>query len=131
MMSNPSLARWTSARRLRFDFGCGFSLRLGRLGRTHHGAATEAQHRESGCSVEKKERSEQGRLGFMGYLQAGFRQGLMFGVLGGCRPPDTSGATPPAQGASINLATGRHYVLGNREIGGRTFTGSGETGARW
>jgi hypothetical protein len=44
--------------------------------------------------------------------------------LDGVVQADISGATPPALGAGIELATGRHYVLGNREVGGRTFMGT-------
>ncbi len=32
--------------------------------------------------------------------------------------------SPPEQGQGIDLAIGRHYVLGNREIGGRSFQGA-------
>ncbi len=32
--------------------------------------------------------------------------------------------TPPTQGRGISLEMGRHYVLGNREIGERTFQGT-------
>jgi hypothetical protein len=35
-----------------------------------------------------------------------------------------SGGNDLTQNAAIDLSTGRHYVLGNREIGGRTFQGS-------
>ena len=38
-------------------------------------------------------------------------------------PVAATGGTPQALGATIDLSTGRHYVLGNREIGGRSFVG--------
>lgn len=34
-----------------------------------------------------------------------------------------TGGTPPPVGTTIDLGTGRHYVLGNREVGGRSFVG--------